>query len=61
MSKVFVIRLDFYFANLKLFWPYDLYKYSEDQALNYLVKYNYDIELTLAMISKWTLRYKQIV
>ena len=40
--------------NVKLYWPYDLYKYSEDLALNYLVKHNYDVELALALISKCT-------
>ena len=47
-----VVILDFYFENIKLFWPYDLYKFSEDLALTYLVRKNYDIELALAMISK---------
>ena len=44
---------DFYFANVKLFWPYDLYKFSEDLALTYLMRKNYDIELALALISKF--------
>ena len=44
---------DFYFENMKLFWPYDLYKYSEEQVLFYLVRHNYDVELALALISKW--------
>lgn len=34
-----------------------MYKYSEDQALNYLVKYNYDIELALALISKYSKQF----
>ena len=45
--------MEFYFTNVKLYWPYDLYKYSEDMALNYLVKHNYDVELALALISKF--------
>lgn len=44
------MTLDFYFTNVKLYWPYDLYKYSEDLALNYIVKHNYDVELALALI-----------
>lgn len=43
-------RLDRYFANLKLLWPYQLYKYSEDQALKYLVRKNYDIEMALTTL-----------
>ena len=43
-------RLDRYFANLKLLWPYHLYKYSEDHALKYLVRKNYDIELALTTL-----------
>ena len=43
-------RLDRYFANLKLLWPYHLYKYSEDQALKYLVRKKYDIEMALTTL-----------
>jgi len=35
---------------VKLYWPYELYKYSEDLALSYLVKHNYDVEYALALI-----------
>ena len=41
---------DFFFFNMKLYWPYDLYKYSEDIALSYLVSKNYDVELALALV-----------
>ena len=44
------MRSDRYLSNLKLLWPYQLYKYSEDQALKYLVKKNYDIELALTTL-----------
>ena len=44
------MRSDRYLTNLKLLWPYQLYKYSEDQALKYLVKKNYDIELALTTL-----------
>ena len=47
------LSVDFYFANIKLFWPYDLYKFSEDLALTYLMRKNYDVELALAMIGKY--------
>ena len=33
--------------NLKHLWPYHLYKYSEDQAIKYLVDKNYDTEMAL--------------
>ena len=46
--------LEFYFTNVKLFWPYELYRYSEDLALTYLMHKNYDIELALALIRKYT-------
>ena len=44
------MSLDRYFTNLKALWPYQLYKYSEDQALKYLVRYNYDIETALTTL-----------
>lgn len=52
LAKHFFVLLEFYFDNIKLFWPYDLYKFSEDLALSYLMRKNYDIELALAMIGK---------
>ena len=44
---------DFYFENIKLFWPYNLYKYREDLALTYLMRNGYDVELALALIGKF--------
>ena len=44
------MTLDRYFTNLKALWPYHIYKYSEDQALKYLVRYKYDIETALTTI-----------
>ena len=44
------MSLDLYFANLKALWPYQLYKYSEDQALKYLVRYKYDFETALTTL-----------
>ena len=46
---------DFYFENIKLLWPYNLYKYREDLALSYLVRHGYDVELALALIGKFVL------
>ena len=42
--------LDCYLANLKLLWPYHLYKYSEDHALAYLVCKGYDVETALTTL-----------
>ena len=44
------LDLDCYLANLKLLWPYHLYKYSEDHALAYLVCKGYDVETALTTL-----------
>ena len=48
--KLVHTSLDRYFANLKVLWPYHLYKYNEDQALRYLVNKKYDIETALTTL-----------
>ena len=48
--KLVHTSLDRYFANLKVLWPYHLYKYNEDQALRYLVRYKYDVETALTTL-----------
>ena len=41
---------DRFLMNLKALWPYHLYKYSEDQALQYLVNKKYDIATALTTL-----------
>ena len=43
-----LIVLEYYTANIKLLWPHSQFRYSEDAALDFLVKHGYDVEMALA-------------
>ena len=35
---------------MRLLWPHQLYRYSEDVALGHLVRHGYDVEMALSQL-----------